>query len=121
MKSSNLIIKIAVAVAGIAAVFSLVTLIRAIYLHLNIVFSIVQVVVSLAIFAVCLLMLRLLKASKAEEEDEESDETDEKDVKKDDEEPDDKEDGEADDDGVKALKEKYHLTDVEDDKDEDKE
>ena len=74
MKNSGLIIKIAVGVSAIAVVFSLVTLIRSIVIRSAIVFPVIQLVGSAAIFAVCFLMLRSLKANGAVEE-EEPDET----------------------------------------------
>ena len=69
MKNSGLIIKIAVGIAGVAVIFSLVTLIRSIVIGGTVVFPIIQLVGSAAIFAICFLMFRTLKANGAEEEE----------------------------------------------------
>jgi predicted Co/Zn/Cd cation transporter (cation efflux family) len=61
VKNSGLIIKIAVGVSAVAVVFSLVTLIRSIVIGGTVVFPIIQLVGSAAIFAICFLMLRTLK------------------------------------------------------------
>lgn len=70
MKNVSLIIKIAVIVSAIASLFSIVTLIRAIIIKANIVLPIIQVVGSLAIFAVCFIMFRLLSGAPEEDEGE---------------------------------------------------
>ena len=72
MKNSSLIIKIAFVVSAIASLFSIVTLIRAIIIKSNIVLPIIQVVGSLAIFAVCFIMFRSLSQEEDAEADEES-------------------------------------------------
>ena len=74
MKNGNLIIKIAVGISGLAAVVSIVTLIRDIVIHASMVFPIIQTVGSIAIFAVCFLLLRSLSAADDEEEESEEDE-----------------------------------------------
>lgn len=107
MKNTGLIIKAAVIVSAIASLFSIVTLIRAIIIKSNIVLPVIQVVGSLAIFAVCLIMLRTMSAA-AEEDDGEDieDKTEEE-----------SETGKAE---RKAdeLYEKYHLSEFEKKKDE---
>ncbi|MBQ1474458.1 MAG: hypothetical protein II163_06940 [Ruminococcus sp.] len=77
MKNSGLIIKIAVGIAGVAVIFSLVTLIRSIVIGGTVVFPIIQLVGSAAIFAICFLMFRTLKANGAEEEETDEQEADE--------------------------------------------
>lgn len=72
MKNSSIIIKIAFIVSAIASLFSIVTLIRAIIIKANIVLPIIQVVGSLAIFAICFIMFRTFSQTEEEEEDEES-------------------------------------------------
>ena len=77
MKNTKLIIKIAVIVSAIASLFSIVTLIRAIIIKANIVLPIIQVVGSLAIFAVCFVMFRMLSKAAGDEEDDEEPQDDE--------------------------------------------
>ena len=137
MKNTGLIIKAAVSVSAIASLFSIVTLIRAIIIKANIVLPIIQVVGSLAIFAVCILIFRALSKAAAEDEgeDESKDDTrsdsdentsdkksrkslrqkdsDETDAAQDEESPSDQAEKEAD-----ELYEKYHLSEFENKKDE---
>lgn len=90
MKNSSLIIKIAVIVSAVASVFSIVTLIRAVIVKANVVMPIIQVVGSVAIFAICFVMLRILSTARVEDEsDAEDEETDDEET--DDEEADEKE------------------------------
>ena len=107
MKNTGLIIKAAVIVFAIASLFSIVTLIRAIIIKSNIVLPIIQVVGSLAIFAVCFIMLRTLSAAAEEDEGEDNVEN------TDDEENTNNETEKAD-----ELYEKYRLSDFEKKKDE---
>ena len=111
--SKNVIIKIAVGVSAAAALFSVVTLIRAIVIRSNIVLPVIQVVGSVAIFAVCLIMLRVLSAA-GEDEDEADDSGTEK-ASRDAE----ASDGDvSEDQAVDELFEKYHLSDFEEAKQE---
>ena len=107
MKNTGLIIKAAVIVSAIASLFSIVTLIRAIIIKSNIVLPIIQVVGSLAIFAVCILIFRALSKAAAEDEGEDNEEN------TDDEENTNNETEKAD-----ELYEKYHLSEFENQKDE---
>lgn len=105
MKNSSLIIKIAFGVSAAAALFSIVTLIRAIILHVHLVLPIIQVVGSAAIFGICFLMFRALSGSSDEEEgsaeNTDSGEQEEKDAFSDAEQ------------AAKELEKKYHLSDFE--------
>lgn len=84
MKNTNLIIKTAVIVSAAASVFSIVTMIRAIIIKANMALPIIQLVGSIAIFAVCFIMFRNLSGSKEEEEtDEEEDRLDDDSAKSD--------------------------------------
>ena len=105
MKNTGLIIKGAVIVSAIASLFSIVTLIRAIIIKSNIVFPIIQVVGSLAIFAVCFIMLRTLSTASGEDEGEDNVENTDDETEK--------AENEAD-----ELYEKYHLSEFENKKDE---
>ena len=113
MKNSGLVIKIAVGVSAVAAVFSVVTLIRAIIIGSSAVFPLVQMIGSAAIFAVCFLMLRSLKASENDGQDDtdkaDDNETAEKNVSSAD------ADGDADEveRTVDELYKKYKLSDFE--------
>ncbi|HBE15943.1 MAG TPA: hypothetical protein DCY72_06860 [Ruminococcaceae bacterium] len=105
MKNSSIIIKIAFIVSAIASLFSIVTLIRAIIIKANIVLPIIQVVGSLAIFAICFIMFRTF--SQTEEEDAETDEESAR------------EDSEAEqaEQSEDEIEEKYHLSAFEEKKD----
>lgn len=72
----NLITKIALIVAIIAFVFSVVTMIRAIILNVGIVLAIVQVVGTAIIVAICAIMLYVLSNTDDEEDDGEEDQGD---------------------------------------------
>lgn len=73
-KNRNLIIKIAFGVSIAALLFSIVTLIRAIAIHAAVVFPIIQVVGTAAIFIVCFFMLRVVRNDPADEEAEDDSE-----------------------------------------------
>lgn len=104
MKNSSLVIKIAFGVSAAAALFSIVTLIRAIILRAHLVLPIIQVVGSAAIFAICFLMFRAITAPEEEEEGS-AEKTD-----KGEEEKDALVEAEE---AAKELEEKYHLSEIE--------
>lgn len=66
----NLITKIALIVAIIAFVFSVVTMIRAFIINMGIVLAIVQVIGTAIIVAICAIMLYVLSNTEDEEDDE---------------------------------------------------
>lgn len=105
MKNTGLIIKAAVIVSAIASLFSIVTLIRAIIIKSNIVLPIIQVVGSLAIFAVCIILFRTLSKAAGEDEGEDNEENTDEETEK--------AENEAD-----ELYEKYRLSEFENKKDE---
>lgn len=111
MKNSSLIIKIAFGAAAAAALFSLVTLIRVLIVGTNAAFPVIQFVGSAVILVICFLMLRAWKndADDAEDEDENEDEA----ISEAASQPDPLTD-EDDEDTVRNLYEKYHLSDFED-------
>lgn len=102
MKNSSLVIKIALGISVAATLFSLVTLIRCLIIGSSVVFPIIQVVGSAAVFTVCFLMVRSLKA-----DDEDEEEIEESPAKDDDAASDETEKT------VDELYEKYHLSDFE--------
>ncbi|MBQ3330520.1 MAG: hypothetical protein IJG87_05000 [Ruminococcus sp.] len=107
MKNQSIIIKIAVGVSAAASLFSLVTLIRAAVIGSNIVFPVIQVIGSAAIFAVCLILFRALSAAKEED----AQETDDGGTEAEDDRDDEGSDGA--DQAADELYEKYHLSDFE--------
>ena len=72
MNGRNLIVKIAFGVSSVAVLFSLVTLVRSIIIGASVVFPIIQVVGSAAIFVICFLMFRMLLSGGIEEDEEET-------------------------------------------------
>lgn len=112
MKHGSWIIKTALGVSAAAAVFSLVTLLRALYLHLNMIFPIIQFVGSLAVFAVCFLMNRSLKAAEDDNEEEDASNSEDDEIDGDREKAGGSE-AENDQQMIDELEEKYHLSDFE--------
>lgn len=104
----NIIIKIAVGVSVVALLFSLVTLIRALIIGSNVVFPVIQVIGSAAIFAICFMLFRSLSAAV----DDETEDADEEENKPEPEPETDKSTEQADEE-LDELYEKYHLSDFE--------
>lgn len=80
MLNKNIITKIALGIAAVAFVFSVITLIRAIVLGSGVLFAAIQVIGTMIIVSICAMMLYVLRTEDPEEEikeeDDKSEETD---------------------------------------------
>lgn len=71
MLQKNIITKIALGVAAVAFLFSVITLIRAIVIGAGVMFAVIQVIGTLIIVAICVIMLYFTRFEETEDEDEE--------------------------------------------------